>query len=219
MKERYKVRTLALLKGKNGTLLHLTIHLQSSFVKCFWAYFSQDRSRLLPFLIFADEKRYTVTSSSLIGEERKKVRMIPGLHGFDILPLLLFAFWIWMLVDCLINQKLKGSEKVLWVLLMIFTSMIGAIIYFFVGRSKRGAQIQGYPQNQGFYQPDEPRQYQPYERQQAQYQPYEQGYPLQRPLDQPKLPQSYAEQPQYEQYEKYEQYEHPQASYPEQTQE
>ncbi len=50
---------------------------------------------------------------------------------------LLFAFWLWMLVDCLKNQALQGTEKIVWVLVIIFLYTLGALGYFFVGRSKR----------------------------------------------------------------------------------
>lgn len=51
--------------------------------------------------------------------------------------LLLFAFWIWMLVDAITNNGLSGTEKIVWVLVIIFLHFLGALIYFFVGRSRR----------------------------------------------------------------------------------
>ncbi len=53
-----------------------------------------------------------------------------------ILYLLAFIFWIWMLIDCLQNQRLQGTEKIVWVLVIIFVPTIGAIIYFFAGRKR-----------------------------------------------------------------------------------
>ncbi len=59
-----------------------------------------------------------------------------------LLPLLLvglvmFAFWIWMLVDALTNQGLDSNEKLIWTVVIVFTHFIGALIYFFIGRPKR----------------------------------------------------------------------------------
>ena len=54
-----------------------------------------------------------------------------------LISLVLFAFWVWMLVDCLKNEGLVGNEKIIWVLVIIFTHFLGAVIYFFVGRPKR----------------------------------------------------------------------------------
>jgi hypothetical protein len=48
----------------------------------------------------------------------------------------LFVFWIWMLVDCLKNPRLQGTEKLIWVLVIIFLHWIGALVYYFVGRTK-----------------------------------------------------------------------------------
>jgi hypothetical protein len=47
----------------------------------------------------------------------------------------LFVFWIWMLVDCLKNPRLHGTEKLIWVLVIIFLHWIGALVYYFVGRA------------------------------------------------------------------------------------
>lgn len=45
--------------------------------------------------------------------------------------------WVWMLIDCLTNKELDSNEKLVWTLVIVFTHMIGAIIYFFVGRKKK----------------------------------------------------------------------------------
>ena len=71
-----------------------------------------------------------------------------GFIGFGILELFLvlflaplallaFAFWIWMLVHAITNDGLTDIEKLIWVIVMLFTHFIGAVIYFFVGRPKR----------------------------------------------------------------------------------
>lgn len=53
-----------------------------------------------------------------------------------LVGLAFLVFWIWMLIHALVNPGLCGSEKVAWVLLIFFVQLIGAIIYFFVGRPK-----------------------------------------------------------------------------------
>ncbi len=56
---------------------------------------------------------------------------------FALLGLAMFAFWIWMLIDCV--QRDYGndnSEKIVWVLVIVLAQILGAIIYFFVGRSR-----------------------------------------------------------------------------------
>ncbi len=53
------------------------------------------------------------------------------------LALVTFAFWIWMLVHAITNDGLTDIEKLIWVIVILFTHFIGAVIYFFVGRPKR----------------------------------------------------------------------------------
>ncbi len=53
------------------------------------------------------------------------------------LCLLTFVFWIWMLVHAITNTGLTDVEKLIWVIVLLFTHFIGALIYFFVGRPKR----------------------------------------------------------------------------------
>jgi uncharacterized BrkB/YihY/UPF0761 family membrane protein len=53
-----------------------------------------------------------------------------------VLSLLLFAFWIWMLVDCA-NSPLPTSDKTAWILILVFTHALGAILYYFIPRRER----------------------------------------------------------------------------------
>jgi Phospholipase_D-nuclease N-terminal len=62
--------------------------------------------------------------------------MMPFL-GIDIIPVAITIFWIWMLVDCITNNKLKGGRKICWLLLIFFTHIVGAIIYFFLHSTER----------------------------------------------------------------------------------
>ena len=52
------------------------------------------------------------------------------------LCLLVFVFWIWMLVDAILNKGLSDVEKILWVLVVFFLHFVGALIYFLFGRPK-----------------------------------------------------------------------------------
>ncbi len=55
-----------------------------------------------------------------------------------VVGLALFAFWIWMLIHAITNQRLNDTEKIIWVLVVLFLHVLGALIYFFVGRRKAG---------------------------------------------------------------------------------
>lgn len=50
--------------------------------------------------------------------------------------LLALIFQIWMLIDAIQNPRLQGSQRVVWVLVIIFLPCLGPLIYFIVGRSK-----------------------------------------------------------------------------------
>lgn len=123
-----------------------------------------------------------------------------GFHLIDMLIFLLAtAFWFWMLVDCIVNKSLRDAQKVLWFLLIFFTHILGAIVYFFIGRPKKNMVYEPY---QGARiqesQPD---------------QPYSQGYQAQQTYSPPS-----GIQPAPPAQSIYEQYEQPRAVYPEQSQ-
>ena len=50
--------------------------------------------------------------------------------------LAMFAFWIWMLIHAITNKGLTDTEKIIWVLVVLFLHVLGALIYFFLGRPK-----------------------------------------------------------------------------------
>ncbi|GHO46472.1 PLD nuclease N-terminal domain-containing protein [Ktedonospora formicarum] len=41
------------------------------------------------------------------------------------------VFWIWMLADCINNRRLKDDAKLIWGLIIFFTHIMGAIVYYF----------------------------------------------------------------------------------------
>lgn len=50
-------------------------------------------------------------------------------------------FWIWMLIDCAINEATEGSTKIVWVIIIALTHLIGALIYCFVRRPQRRLKL------------------------------------------------------------------------------
>lgn len=59
--------------------------------------------------------------------------------GAMVVGLLLFAFWVWMLIDCIMRKDEEfpeGQTKVLWLLLLIFLSYISMIFYYFMVKKK-----------------------------------------------------------------------------------
>ena len=55
---------------------------------------------------------------------------------FWLLAVLIFAFWIWMLVDALTNPALDSVERAIWACVIFFLHLLGAIIYFFVAKNQ-----------------------------------------------------------------------------------
>ncbi len=54
---------------------------------------------------------------------------------------LVSAFWLWMLVDCLTRNRLAGSEKLVWVVALLFTHVVGALLYLVLVRLRRPAGV------------------------------------------------------------------------------
>ena len=59
-----------------------------------------------------------------------------------LLAIGVFAFWVWMLIDCAQAPEPAGdsSHRLVWILILVFTGWIGALIYFFVVRQPRLAE-------------------------------------------------------------------------------
>lgn len=53
---------------------------------------------------------------------------------------LLFAFWLWVLVDCATREPSQDNDKLVWVIIIVFTHFIGALLYYFIRRPKRKAE-------------------------------------------------------------------------------
>jgi hypothetical protein len=58
---------------------------------------------------------------------------------FAAIALAGFVFWLWMLIHAIQNRGLDGSERIVWIIVIVFVNLVGAIIYFFVGRPKASA--------------------------------------------------------------------------------
>ena len=61
---------------------------------------------------------------------------------FWVIAVAATIFWVWMLVDVLTSNK-DANEKILWFLVIFFLHLIGAVIYFVVGRSGRSGAVSG----------------------------------------------------------------------------
>jgi hypothetical protein len=55
---------------------------------------------------------------------------------FGLVALAALAFWVWMLIDAISRTPSEGNTKLIWILVIVLTGIIGALIYFFVQRPK-----------------------------------------------------------------------------------
>jgi phospholipase D-like protein len=59
---------------------------------------------------------------------------------FFLLVVTALIFWIWMLVECATKEPSQGNDKIVWIVVIIFAQLIGALIYYFVRRPQRIAR-------------------------------------------------------------------------------
>jgi hypothetical protein len=72
-----------------------------------------------------------------------------GAFGSGEVFMLLFAavvlgasvFWVWMIIECATKEPAEGNDKLIWILIIVFTHWVGALIYYFVRRPQRIAQF------------------------------------------------------------------------------
>jgi len=51
------------------------------------------------------------------------------------------GFWVWMLIDCIKNEPSEGNDKLIWVIIIVFTHVLGAAIYYFTKHSMRIEEV------------------------------------------------------------------------------
>jgi len=64
---------------------------------------------------------------------------------FGFLMMLIFAalaigamvLWVWAIVDCATKEPSEGNDKIVWILVIVFTHWLGAILYVLIRRPER----------------------------------------------------------------------------------
>jgi len=64
-----------------------------------------------------------------------------GLIVLGLASVLLIVFWLWMLVECAVYEPNTGNTKVTWILILLIGNWIGALLYLFVRRPRRKAEL------------------------------------------------------------------------------
>ena len=57
------------------------------------------------------------------------------------LGILSSGFWIWMLIECATREADTGNTKIVWVIIIVFTNIIGAVAYYFARRPQRWKEL------------------------------------------------------------------------------
>ena len=47
------------------------------------------------------------------------------------------VLWIWMIIDCATREPSEGNDKLIWILIILLTHLLGALIYLLVRRPQR----------------------------------------------------------------------------------
>jgi len=98
------------------------------------------------FLVLCSVNYYIsfLNMNSLINSMVEMTDLFGGMFALGAIILLIFfalgifflVFWILMLVDCVKRKFKEDSEKIIWVLVIVLTGIIGALIYYFVVKVK-----------------------------------------------------------------------------------
>ena len=56
-----------------------------------------------------------------------------------ILGVVGFVIWLWALISAIKNPALDSTMRLVWILVIVFTGFIGAIIYLLIGAKTTGA--------------------------------------------------------------------------------
>jgi len=49
-----------------------------------------------------------------------------------LLVLAIIAFWIWMIIDCAKRKFKNKNEMIIWLLVIVLSHVLGALIYYIV---------------------------------------------------------------------------------------
>jgi hypothetical protein len=60
---------------------------------------------------------------------------------FAFIGLLSFVFWIWILLDCVKRETDIGNTRLIWVIIIVFTYIVGAFLYYLIRRPERRLEL------------------------------------------------------------------------------
>lgn len=64
------------------------------------------------------------------------VMALTAVFFFWLVGVAAFIFWLWVLIDIL-RSEFTGSNKIVWLLAVILLPLLGAVLYWFIGREQK----------------------------------------------------------------------------------
>ena len=64
------------------------------------------------------------------------VMALTAVFFFWLVGITAFVFWLWVLIDIL-KSEFKGSNKIVWLIAVILLPLLGAVLYWFIGREQK----------------------------------------------------------------------------------
>jgi len=64
---------------------------------------------------------------------------------FGVVALACFGIWLWMLIDAIKYTPSADNQRLIWILVIVLTGIVGALIYMFVQRPKNRATMAAGP--------------------------------------------------------------------------
>lgn len=83
----------------------------------------------------------------------------PAVAIILILGIAAFILWVWAIVDVVKvpdDSMFRAGNKLVWVLVIVITGVVGALIYLVVGRPASGSRPEGIPPSAGPSAPPPP---------------------------------------------------------------
>ena len=64
------------------------------------------------------------------------VMALTAVFFFWLVGIAAFVFWLWVLIDIL-KSEFTGSNKIVWLVAVILLPLLGAVLYWFIGREQK----------------------------------------------------------------------------------
>lgn len=65
------------------------------------------------------------------------VLMVVGIVLSLFLSLWIMTLWIRMLIDCVHRDFKNPTDKIVWILVLVFLNFLGAVLYYFLVKNKK----------------------------------------------------------------------------------